>query len=561
MKISRVRRHLILVLLGMLVAMCAGCLGLSQGNKRTWSDAPNPTVGSEANERNTQPPAVKASAPAQTVASEGKTIPARASNEPARVGLPEEEKAKTLALDLAKANPNVKKLKVCHDKKSDEWWLTLYEDAGDHFQLRQYTWSVQLDQPEEFLVLKRISKSKLESDLTASDYDRICQVVKYEPGGRLPAVAAQESAAPHSNSNEVLSRSTKPIPVSDPEKKPVRKPDASREATKAQASAATTAKPEGIAQPQTNMVVAAVRASAKPSASAEAVRKPVSPPNREAYVQASARNSPTEITPLRETASVDRPVATRKSPEKAESSKARIVSDAGVFSLAAVRPGAKHAISRRDSKPRPNREESGNSLAGGGKSAPLSDADGSLTGRDRKSGLMSVDKTDDQSRDVPTSFVFVYGSGMNHQELLSWLKANNYDSNVILDAAPGVLNEYDLVWNYYSPSRGGGTVNLEPKKNSSVWGLLVEVEDRGLRALDQKEGHPLYYTRGDNRVSVRRVNDGRTVFAWLYRAKPNRSGVRNVWPTTDYKQRIVDAANFWQFPRRYVEKLESLPTR
>jgi hypothetical protein len=560
MKKSRVRSHLIFILLGMLVAICAGCLGLSRENKRPWGDTVNPSIGSEANEQNPRPSAVKASAPGQTGTSEDKTVSPKTSDKPARIGLSEEEKAKDLALDLARANPNVKKLKVCHDKKSEEWWLTLYEDAGNYFQLRQYTWSVQQDQPEEFLVLKRISKSKLESDLTASDPDRTCQVVKYERSGMLPAVASVEPSAPNSRSKEGLS-AAKPALVSTPEKTPDRKPNAPLGATRAHAQAPSIEKPKGIAQPQTNMVVAVVQAAAKPSPSAGSVRKPVSPPDKGAFVQAVAKNSPAEMASLKEGISVDQPTTRLKASETLERPKAKITPDSGVFSLATAKPEPKHVVSQRESKQRSNHGESEYSLPTGAKKSAHPDAASALNARERRAAVVSSDKTEDQRRNVPTSFVFVYGSEMNHQELLSWLGSHNYDSTIILDAAPGVLDDYDLVWNYYSPSRGGGTVNLEPKKSSSVWGLLVEVEDRGLKAFDRKEGHPLFYTRGDNRVSIRRINDGTTVFAWLYRAKPNSFGARNVWPTVEYKQKILEAANFWQFPKRYVEKLESLPTR
>jgi gamma-glutamylcyclotransferase (GGCT)/AIG2-like uncharacterized protein YtfP len=561
MKDFGIRRYLRFALLGTLIAICAGCLALSQGNKGAWDDPADPKLGSETHLSSSQPAAVKASAPAQDGISEGKATTAIAPDKPAPVGLSEEEKAKTLALDLAKANTDVKKIKVCHDKKNDEWWLTLYEDAKDHFRLRQYTWSIQQDQPEEFLVLKRISKCKLESDLTASDPDRTCQEVKFEPGDHHQAVAASQSLGATSKSKESLSPSTKPSPALDTGKTTIRKQDAVREVAKARVSTLATSKPKGIAEPQTNTITATVQAPSKPSPSAGSVRKAVSPPDKRVFVQASAKSSPADEVLSKKNQVLEQPVSRPKATEKARPSpKARFASDTGVFSLAAVRRESKPSISHSESKIQSDSVAKRDSVAAKEKKPAMSDVDAALADLDRQSGLLSPRDTVEQRRDVPTSFVFVYGSEMNHQELLSWLRANNYDSSIIIDAAPAVLDSYDLVWNYYSPSRGGGAVNLEPKTNSSVWGLLIEVEDRGLKAFDKKEGHPSYYARGDNRVSVQRVSDGRTVFAWLYRAKPNRSGARNVWPTAEYKQRIIEAANFWQFPRPYVQKLENLPT-
>lgn len=170
----------------------------------------------------------------------------------------------------------------------------------------------------------------------------------------------------------------------------------------------------------------------------------------------------------------------------------------------------------------------------------------------------SANRTDDSK---PTCQVFVYGSSMNHSELMSWLDDNGYDASLIVDATPAKLEGYDFVWNYFSPSRGGGTVNLERKADSHVLGLLIEIEDSLLKAFDAKEGHPKYYARRDNRVPVKRLEDGKTVFAWLYIANPNKGTKRDIWPTADYKQKILRAASFWGLPEAYTAKIRSWPSR
>ena len=150
---------------------------------------------------------------------------------------------------------------------------------------------------------------------------------------------------------------------------------------------------------------------------------------------------------------------------------------------------------------------------------------------------------------------------MNHPELLEWLDAHGYDSSLILSATPGILEGYDYVWNFYSPSRGGGAVNLERKKNSRVWGLLIEFEDPLLQAFDRREGHPFAYTRGHKRVAVTRAPDGEKVFAWLYLANVPANTRRDILPTPEYKGTIVQAARFWGFPEDYVSRLKSWETR
>ncbi len=161
----------------------------------------------------------------------------------------------------------------------------------------------------------------------------------------------------------------------------------------------------------------------------------------------------------------------------------------------------------------------------------------------------------------PTYHIFVYGSSMNHSELMNWLDENGYDDSQIVDAAPSKLEGYDFVWNYFSPSRGGGTVNLEAKPSSHIYGLLLEIEDGLLKAFDSKEGHPKYYLRKDQRVPVKRLEDGKTVFAWLYVAAPNKGGRRDIWPTAEYKQKILQAVSFWGLPESYIAAIKSWPTR
>ncbi len=162
---------------------------------------------------------------------------------------------------------------------------------------------------------------------------------------------------------------------------------------------------------------------------------------------------------------------------------------------------------------------------------------------------------------MAVDFVFAYGSNMNRSDLRSWLEANGYDSSLIADVCPSKLEGYDFVWNYYSQGRGGGTANLEHKEGSTVWGVLIEMEEDLLNAFDRKEGHPYFYSRGENRVPVIRDEDGKTVLAWVYTAEGNKAGRRDIKPTREYRRIVVEAAVFWKFPEAYIEKIKAWPTQ
>jgi gamma-glutamylcyclotransferase (GGCT)/AIG2-like uncharacterized protein YtfP len=160
-----------------------------------------------------------------------------------------------------------------------------------------------------------------------------------------------------------------------------------------------------------------------------------------------------------------------------------------------------------------------------------------------------------------TDFVFAYGSNMNRSDIRSWLEANGYDSSLVVDSTPGTVDGYDYVWNYYSRTRAGGAANLEHKDGSAIRGILIEIDESLLKAFDRKEGHPYFYSRGDKRVPVRRDSDGKTAFAWIYLAAPNKGGRRDVWPTRDYRRIVLEAAEFWEFPDADKDRIKAWPTQ
>ncbi|MBI5251461.1 MAG: gamma-glutamylcyclotransferase [Desulfomonile tiedjei] len=162
---------------------------------------------------------------------------------------------------------------------------------------------------------------------------------------------------------------------------------------------------------------------------------------------------------------------------------------------------------------------------------------------------------------MAADFVFAYGSNMNRSDLRSWLESDGQDSSLIVGVYPAKIEGYDFVWDYYSQGKAGGTANLEHKEGSTIWGVLIEMEDDLLKAFDRKEGHPYFYSRGESRVPVTRVEDGKTFLAWLYVARANKGGRRDVKPTREYKKIVLEGAVFWGFPESYIEKIRAWATK
>jgi gamma-glutamylcyclotransferase (GGCT)/AIG2-like uncharacterized protein YtfP len=161
---------------------------------------------------------------------------------------------------------------------------------------------------------------------------------------------------------------------------------------------------------------------------------------------------------------------------------------------------------------------------------------------------------------MATDYVFAYGSSMNRSELRSWLEAGGQDSSLVVNMFQARLEGYDIVWNYYSQGRGGGTANLERKDGATVWGILIEIDEDLLKVFDRKEGHPYFYARGETRIPVTRTEDGKSIPAWVYIAEPNRHDSSGIKPTRDYKRTLIEAAIFWNFPESYIDKMKDWPT-
>jgi hypothetical protein len=161
---------------------------------------------------------------------------------------------------------------------------------------------------------------------------------------------------------------------------------------------------------------------------------------------------------------------------------------------------------------------------------------------------------------MPIEHVFSYGLNMNRSHLRSWLEAAGHDSSLILNVCPAFLEGYDYVWNYYSTGQAGGIPNIEPVESGLVWGALIAMDDVLLGAFDRKEGHPAFFSREDAPMTVTRADDKAQTAAWVYRAAPNRRNRRDIWPTREVKNTVLNGAVELPLPSEAIEKIRDWPT-
>jgi len=196
-------------MLGLCAALCYGCIIPSQEafrnpgvSDQSHSDLQpsgagkgliKPYIPSDREQANTQPEQQTPAAPSPESSAPVLEIPEKNKSFEAPVVAPavtvssnsrgpkdrqwEDQKVKAAAMEKARGIAGIKKLKVCYAVKEDEWWVTLYKEAGSVFDLTQYTWNRDQDKLEEFLVPKRIPSDRLNSHLAEHEANMACEVL------------------------------------------------------------------------------------------------------------------------------------------------------------------------------------------------------------------------------------------------------------------------------------------------------------------------------------------------------------------------------------------------
>lgn len=133
----------------------------------------------------------------------------------------------------------------------------------------------------------------------------------------------------------------------------------------------------------------------------------------------------------------------------------------------------------------------------------------------------------------------------------------NMDPNVMAGHSPnaeaigpGRLEGYRIEFNVYSERWQGGAANLEPDPDGHVWGVVWEMSDEDVSALDTFVGHPTFYGRGDVQV---RVGD-LSVDCVTYRVAHQKGYVR---PTDAYLNRLRSAIRVQGLPPEALDIIDT----
>jgi gamma-glutamylcyclotransferase (GGCT)/AIG2-like uncharacterized protein YtfP len=140
---------------------------------------------------------------------------------------------------------------------------------------------------------------------------------------------------------------------------------------------------------------------------------------------------------------------------------------------------------------------------------------------------------------------FAYGSNMD----LAQMQRRCPDSRLI---GPAFLNGWRLTFDKNSPLWGGGIADIVKDENSQVWGLLYEVSEDDLKALDTYEGAPDFYRR----VKVTVIDSEAASHKALAYEVVNKENFTP--PSAEYLNIIKSAAEKFNFPDSYKEELDKI---
>jgi gamma-glutamylcyclotransferase (GGCT)/AIG2-like uncharacterized protein YtfP len=138
---------------------------------------------------------------------------------------------------------------------------------------------------------------------------------------------------------------------------------------------------------------------------------------------------------------------------------------------------------------------------------------------------------------------FAYGSNMDGHQMAETCPA-------CTPAGHGRLEGFRLEFNVYSDRWEGGAANLEPDSDAHVWGVVWDITDEDLAALDTYIGHPTFYRREEVVVDLA----GEEVGCLTYRVAHQQGYVR---PTDAYLNRLRQAMRENGLPPEALDMLDA----
>jgi len=149
---------------------------------------------------------------------------------------------------------------------------------------------------------------------------------------------------------------------------------------------------------------------------------------------------------------------------------------------------------------------------------------------------------------------FAYGSNMEVCEITEPCPSADF-------RCTATLRDHRIAFTRMSRRRGCGVADVLPEKGHDVWGVVYDIPEPELPALDAKEGYKLgraknAYVRRD--VTVYEAgNQLKPMVVCTYFAEREASPPL---PNECYKKTILRGARHWNLPDHYIAELDQIRT-
>ena len=158
------------------------------------------------------------------------------------------------------------------------------------------------------------------------------------------------------------------------------------------------------------------------------------------------------------------------------------------------------------------------------------------------------------SEAIAVTLVFAYGSNLDCAQMRGRCPSARFH-------CIAKLKDHRLAFPRKSKKRNCGVAVPVPDKGRSVWGVVYEIEEVDLSALDKCEG---YYPERKERLNAYNRRSGqifekgdeqRPLIAWIYFAVEQSSPPP---PSSEYATLILGGGRFWGLPEDYINELEQI---
>ncbi|AEV68341.1 gamma-glutamylcyclotransferase family protein [Acetivibrio clariflavus] len=142
---------------------------------------------------------------------------------------------------------------------------------------------------------------------------------------------------------------------------------------------------------------------------------------------------------------------------------------------------------------------------------------------------------------------FAYGSCTNFESFGDTMKKAECEDKFSV-CGIGRLNDYRLAFTRYSMKWGGGVLNIIKSPGDYVLGVVYDIPEQAVSAIDKREGAPKYYKRIED-VEVEVENKRVKVFTYAVVEKD----FDEIKPALEYFDTVYKGMK-QHFPSEYVNK-------